>query len=83
MREAVGHGPAPPHRASRGPYGIVTLIDPHGRGFVQSWGSCLHGDLPLRSRFGSEPAQRGSGDEVALKVERVVDGGMHAEEELR
>jgi hypothetical protein len=39
--------------------------------------------LPLCSRFGSEPAQRGSEDAVALKVERVVNGGMHAEEELR
>ena len=58
-------------------------MDQAGRGFVQSWGSCLHGDLPLRSRFGSEPAQRGSGDEMALKVERVVDRRVHAEEELR
>src|SRR5712671_2002401 len=38
--------------------------------------------LPLRRRFGSEGPQRGPGDEVALKVERVVDGGMDAEEAL-
>jgi hypothetical protein len=36
----------------------------------------------LRRRFGSEGPQRGPGDEVSLKVERVVDGGMDAEESL-
>jgi hypothetical protein len=38
--------------------------------------------LPRRRRFGSENPQRGPGDEVALKIERVVDGGMDAEEAL-
>jgi hypothetical protein len=37
----------------------------------------------LRRRFGSEGPQRGPGDEVALKIERVVDGGMDTEEALR
>jgi hypothetical protein len=32
------------------------------------------GILPLRRRFGSEGPQRGPGDEVALKVECVMDG---------
>jgi len=32
--------------------------------------------LPPRRRFGSEGPQRRPGDEVSLKVERVVDGGM-------
>jgi hypothetical protein len=36
----------------------------------------------VRRRFGSEGPQRGSGDEVALKIECVVDGGMDAEEAL-
>jgi hypothetical protein len=45
-----------------------------------SW--CCDGALPPRSRFGSKGPQRRSGDEVALKVERVVDGGMDAEEAL-
>ncbi len=44
--------------------------------------SCCDGILPLRRRFGSEGPQRGSGDEVALKIECVVDGGMDAEEAL-
>jgi hypothetical protein len=39
--------------------------------------------LPLRRSFGSEAPQRGPGDKVALKIERVVDGGMDAEEALR
>jgi hypothetical protein len=38
--------------------------------------------LPLCGSFGSEDPQSGSGDEVALKVEVVVDGGVHAEEAL-
>jgi hypothetical protein len=32
--------------------------------------------------FGSEYPQRGSGDEVALKVEGVVNRGVHAQEAL-
>jgi hypothetical protein len=36
----------------------------------------------LYGSFGSEFSQCGSGDEVALKVEGIVDGGMHAEEAL-
>ncbi len=43
---------------------------------------CCDGSLPPRRRFGSKGPQRRSGDEVALKVERVVDGGMDAEEAL-
>jgi hypothetical protein len=45
--------------------------------------SSRDGILPLRRRFGSEDPQRGPGDEVALKIEGVVDGGMDAEEVLR
>jgi hypothetical protein len=37
---------------------------------------------PLRRRFGSEDPQRRPGDEMALMVERIVDGGVHAEEAL-
>jgi hypothetical protein len=33
-------------------------------------------------RFGSEDPQRRPGDEMALKVERVVDGGVHTEKAL-
>jgi hypothetical protein len=40
------------------------------------------GLLPLRSSFGSEDPQSGSGDEVALKVEGVVNRTVHAEETL-
>ena len=45
--------------------------------------------MPLRRHFatlqvasGSEEPQRRSGDEVALKVEGVVNRAMHAEEAL-
>jgi hypothetical protein len=41
------------------------------------------GRLPSRHRFGSEGLQCRSRDEVASKIERVVDGGMDAEEPLR
>ncbi len=40
------------------------------------------GCLPLCRRFGSKGPQCRSGDEVALKIEVVVDGGMDAEEAL-
>jgi hypothetical protein len=43
---------------------------------------CCDGILPPRRRFGSKGPQRGPGDEVALKIERVVDGGMDTEEAL-
>jgi hypothetical protein len=36
----------------------------------------------MTCRFGSEDAQRRPGDEMALKVERVVDGGVHTEKAL-
>jgi hypothetical protein len=46
-------------------------------------GSCRgDGTLPLCSSFGAEDPQGGSGDEVALKVEDVVDRAVHAEETL-
>src|SRR5438067_4786096 len=38
--------------------------------------------LPPRRRFGSEGPQRRPGDEVALKIECVVDGSVHVEEAL-
>ncbi len=38
--------------------------------------------LPSCRRFGSEDPQCRSGNEVTLKIERVVDGGMDAEEAL-
>ena len=37
---------------------------------------------PLCASFGSEYPQRGSGDEVALKVEGVVNRTVHAEKAL-
>jgi hypothetical protein len=38
--------------------------------------------LPFCRRFGSEDSQCRSGNEVTLKIERVVDSGMDAEETL-
>ena len=38
--------------------------------------------VPLLHRLGSEEAQRAAGDQMALNIERVVDGGMQSEEAL-
>jgi hypothetical protein len=38
--------------------------------------------LPLRVGFVSEISRRGTGDEVALNIEIIVDGGMDAEKAL-
>jgi hypothetical protein len=40
------------------------------------------GVLPLRTSFGADDPQGGSGNEVALKVEGVVNRRVHAEEAL-
>ena len=64
--------------------GLVTAtIDELRRAGSNQVSCCCDGILPLRRRFGSEGPQRGPGDEVALKIERVVDGGMHAQKALR
>jgi hypothetical protein len=44
--------------------------------------SLLRRPVATLSNFGSENPQCGSGDEVALKVEGVVNRTMHAEEAL-
>ena len=62
----------PCHGNGRGPRG----------GRTDRLSCCCYGTLPLRRRFGSEGPQRGPGEEVALKIECVVDGGMDAEEAL-
>jgi hypothetical protein len=36
----------------------------------------------VSSRFGAEYPQRGSGDEVALNIEVIVDSGMDVEKAL-
>jgi hypothetical protein len=43
---------------------------------------CRYGVLPLRCGFGSEGPQRRPRDQMTLKVEIVVDGGMHAQKAL-
>ena len=60
----------------------METIDEQGVGKVKSGSCCCDGILPPRRRFGSEGPQRRSGDEVSLKIELVVDGGMHAQEPL-
>jgi|HubBroStandDraft_2_1064218.scaffolds.fasta_scaffold27052_6 alkanesulfonate monooxygenase SsuD/methylene tetrahydromethanopterin reductase-like flavin-dependent oxidoreductase (luciferase family) len=61
----------------------------HGNSIKHAWraeardASCHSNDiLPLCSGFGSEDPKGGSRDEVALKVEGVVDRTMHVEEAL-
>ena len=43
---------------------------------------CRYRGIPLLDRLGSEGAQRAAGDEMALQVEGVVDGGMGGEKAL-
>ena len=43
---------------------------------------CCDSIVPLRRRLGSKDPQGRSGDEVALKVECVMDGGVHIEKAL-
>ena len=63
--------------------GLVTAtIDELRRARANPVSCCGDGILPLHRRCGSEGPQRGPGDEVALKIECVVDGGMDAEEAL-
>src|SRR5208282_583340 len=55
----------------------------HALGAKTGRGSCsCDGALPVSSRFGAEYPQCRARDEMALKVEGIVDGGMHAEEAL-
>jgi hypothetical protein len=37
--------------------------------------------VPLLHRLGSEEMQRSAGDQMALNIERIVDGGMHGEDD--
>jgi hypothetical protein len=53
------------------------------RGKVEQDSCRGDGNLPPRFCFGPKGSQRGSGDEVALEVEVVVDSGMDTEEALR
>ena len=45
--------------------------------------SCSHGrHLPCQIGFGSEETKCGSADQVALRIEGVVDGGVGREKSL-
>jgi hypothetical protein len=61
-----------------GRFVTVTSLAWKGRSPSQT-SRCCDGGLPLRCRFGSEDPQRRSGDEMALKVEIIVNGGLHAQ----
>jgi hypothetical protein len=74
---------AAPYSVSIKQCGIVRLTYRDQRNPKQDVRShCRHRIPPFARRFGSEDPQRRSRDEMALKVEGVVDGGMHAEEAL-
>ena len=50
---------------------------------VRGLSSCRVGRAaPLRRRLGSEDPKRRPGDEMALEVEGIVDGGMNAQKTL-
>ena len=80
MPDALLGTTSSPFRLSAGPV-TATIDEPRGGKANQV--SCCDGILALRRGFGSEDPQRGPGDEVALQIECVVDGGMDAEEALR
>jgi NADPH-dependent curcumin reductase len=63
-------------------FGTVTNDAQTVAGTGQASSCCCKRILPLRGGFGSEVSQRGSGDEMALNVEIIVDGGMDAEKAL-
>ena len=65
----------------RGGLVTATIDEPRGAR-AKKVSRCCDGILPMRRCFGSEGPQRGPGDEVSLKIECVVDGGMDAEEAL-
>jgi len=55
----------------------------HALGAEAGHASCRrHRISPLCSSFGTEDPEGGSGDEVALKVESVVNRAVHAEKAL-
>jgi len=59
------------------PVGIVTLPGDDSREAKLEFASGRSGRCPpMRHRFGSEGPQGRSGDEMALQVEGVVDGGV-------
>jgi hypothetical protein len=65
------------------PDGVVRLTYRDQRSPKQDARShCRHRIPPFARRFGSKDPQRWSRDEMALKIEGVVDRGMHAEEAL-
>jgi hypothetical protein len=63
--------------------GLVTVTIDEPEGASKSGFMLCDGLLPLRRRVGSEGPPRSPGDEVALQIERVVDGGMDTEEAPR
>ena len=63
--------------------GFVTVTGVGSRGGMADRVSCRCDSVgPLRSCLGSEDPQGRSGDQVALKVESVVDRGVHVQETL-
>ncbi len=67
-----------------GIWGIVTLTvagQTFGRRMPRS---CRSGRIPpLLHRLGTELSERAAGDQMALRVEAVVDGGMGRQKSLR
>src|SRR6202011_2108412 len=60
----------------------ATFIEHTSRAKTRRASCRCDGILPLCGPFGSEDPQCGSGDEVALEVEGVVNRTVHAEEAL-
>jgi len=67
------------HLAQRLCHGNERGIE-RGQGLIRSHAAATASNH--RCRFGSEDPQRRPGDEMRLVVERIVDGGVHAEEAL-
>ena len=70
-------------KVTLGPKGVVTGTGAKSQ--RSGWRARLgrsRGCLPCKGRLGSERPKRAAGDEVALKVERVVDRSMHRQKTL-
>jgi hypothetical protein len=82
-------GGSPPSRPSIIPSGLASSpgfvnLSCLGRSRVKRGRRSYRGNrvLPLVRRLGTEDPERRPRDEMALKAEGIVDGGMHAQEAL-
>jgi hypothetical protein len=59
----------------------LALAKRKSEGLGSSSGRCRR--PPILQRFASEDAERVAGNKMALKVERILDGGVNGQKPLR